>query len=163
MLQRFKIPIIILVTVLLNQAAGYAVHAAVPNDFLPAGKTQYAIVQDGGPSGVFPELGWVDLRGASTTLDIPPGRKADLMIVFCGEMLGAGTATVSMRVFVASVVATPSETQMDQGGPDIESKCAIFFVPNAPGGEMTIKAQWKTSGEVANMGNRSMLVIANLH
>ena len=161
MLRKFRIPIIVLVTVLLNQAAGYVVHAAMPQALLAQGNTRYAIAQSTSVSGIFPELGWMDFSGMTKWITIPTGQTGDVMMVFCGES-NASSGSLLVRVYVGGVLASPPELTLQQDS-DVGSQCAIFFKANVGEGDKAVKVQWKTTGSLANMAERSLLVIVNHH
>ena len=85
MLQKLKIPIIIVVTAILTQLAGYAVHAAMPDALLAAGTTRYAAISYPGVDIVADYEGWVDMTGMIKYIAIPTGHTADVLVIFCGN------------------------------------------------------------------------------
>ena len=75
-----------LVIILVHQAVRLAVSASVPKSFRLAGSTRYAMVQstteaydDDG------DIGLENMAGMSASITIPTDKKADVMVVFCGE------------------------------------------------------------------------------
>ena len=87
MLRKFKIPFIVLITVLLNQAAGYAVHAAMPDSFRPSGTT-CVCGGIGFRSDQCRRRRYVREYARYVDVHRHPGRQTrDIMILFCGDVL----------------------------------------------------------------------------
>lgn len=172
MLQRFKIPIIIVVTALLTQLAGYAVHASIPDALLPAGTTRYATLHS---EDYFQTIvggdGWVDVNHSTKYISIPGGQTADLMIIACTELRqnlsSLATDNIRVRALVRNVPASPAPVTLHLRTPGafFEEECATFTMSNVAAGQPAIKLQMllPTMFYSADVGAISMIVIVNTH
>ena len=165
MLRKMKIPIIVIVIVLLNQAAGYAVHAAMPDAFRPAGTTRYAVVSASDEVSTS-SYGWVNIPGLSQSITIPSGKRGDIMILFCGVIK---VSTSPMNQWVSAQVggsrATPSAVLLETTALARESRCSNFYKLNVAAGTKTVRMQWSIDSPAATqyLTERSMIVIVNIH
>lgn len=161
MLQKFKLPIVILVIVVLNQAAGYAVHAAMPETLLASGTTRYAVAQATGMI-YMSSTSLVD-TGLSKTITIPAGKTGDVMVFFCANTQSQSYAYA--YALVGSVGASPGLVQLrNHGDVGSESQCVNFYRLGVPAGTKTVKIQWKGYDTLGQwMYQRSMIVIVNIH
>lgn len=165
MLQKLKIPIIILVTAILTQLAGYAVHAAMPDALLPDGSTRYAAAVSTSVENVLLSDGWIDLPGMTKFITIPTGKTADVIVIFCGSSFTGDPAYLSVRALIRDVLASPEAFQLQVSDTvGRSSHCAIFLKTNVASGSPAVKIQWQvTGGKGATVVSRSMLVIVNIH
>ena len=166
MLRRFKIPVIVLATVLLNQAAGYAVHASMPDALRPAGTTRYAVAQSTDNVTLTSGDPWSDLPGVATSISIPSGKRGDVMIVFCAEAEG-NDAGLHARAHIGGALAVPDQTLLQNVEPKA-SQCTLFYKANVRAGTRMVKIQWMPAGGavgVSTVGirDRSMFVTINIH
>ena len=109
MLRKLKVPAIVLVAVLLNQVAGYVVHAAVPDAFLASGSTRYAVAY-AADEITNSSSTYADIPGMRASISIPEGKRGDVLLLFCAESWTDGTTRVSP--WIAGAYRTPSSTQM---------------------------------------------------
>ena len=107
MLQKLKIPIIIVVTAILTQLAGYAVHAAMPDALLPAGTTRYAVIYATSGVIIHDSDGWVDMPGMIKYITIPSGQTADVIVIFCGLQGVETSGILFTRALVRDAAASP--------------------------------------------------------
>ncbi len=161
MLRRFKLPIVVIAIVILNQAAGYAVQAAVPSVVFPSGTTRYAVVSATDNILVTDTL-WHAVSGLSTTLNIPAGKTGDAIILFCAEAYSPSDSALFARAMVGTSAATPPEFIIAEQ-PVIESHCATFYKTGLAAGNRTFKMQWRASNTYADLYDRTMTVILNIH
>ncbi len=160
MLKKFKLPLVIVVIVLLNQAVTYAVQAAVPTALLPGGTTRYTVAQATGMISTSSNLVWAE-TGLSKAISIPVGKTADVIVLFCANTVSS--SYMQAQVLVGTSVAAPGLVQLrnhgDVGG---ESQCANFYAVAVPAGIRTVKVQWKGyDTQTQWMYERSMIVIVN--
>ena len=146
MLQKLKIPIIIVVTAILTQLAGYAVHAAMPDALLPAGTTRYATASASSVEQTTYAAGWLDLPGMTKYITIPTGKTADVIVVFCGEAISDSTDLVSARALIRDVVASPSEVILVYDFIYWSNRCGVFYKANVAAGSPAVKIQWRADG-----------------
>lgn len=161
MLKRFKLPIVIVVIVLLNQAAGYAVQAAMPDVMLASGTTRYAVAQSMTPISI-KTTALVD-TGLSKGISIPAGKTADVIVLFCADVISPSFAYA--QAMVGTVAALPGLVPLrasgDNGG---ESQCANFYALGVGAGWKTVKIQWRGyDTQQQMMFYRTMIVIVNIH
>jgi hypothetical protein len=162
MWRKFKIPIIIVVTALLTQAVGFAVQAAMPGTFLPAGTTRYAVA-----SSTTNELTWSDgwLPILGQTITIPGGKTADIMVIFCGNgWTDSNSTALQVKVQIAGVVASPGEVNFAEQNGVIEGHCAAFYRSGGVAGNVPVRVYWRSTNSAysVNMYQRSLIVIANI-
>ncbi len=162
MVQKLRLPIIILIIVVLNQAAGYAVHAAMPDSLLAGGTTRYAVA-DATALITTTSTTLVDMPGLVTSITIPAGKVGDVMVFFCGNVQSDSYASVSARV--AGVTASPGVVQLNSAGAGgLQSQCVNFYRLGVPSGAKTVKMMWRGAGGAQqSLLHRSMIVIVNLH
>ncbi len=152
------------ITVVATVAATSVVSAAVPRVLLPLGTSQYAVVQFTGLSNTL-AVGFVDMPGMVQGLNVPAGKSADVMVLFCGESR-TRDATFARAVIPGVGVLVPNTMQLRSQSGVFESRCANFFRPKvvAPAGAaLVVKMQWRGLGGLQEMRNRSMIVILNIH
>jgi len=163
MLNRFKIPVIVVATVLLNQVVSRAVSAGTPAAFLPPGTTRYAVAS--ASSGANTTSGSMsNLPGMSASITIPEGRRGDVFVLFCGDLYT--TSTTLVQAMIGGTVALPGALQLRASPPGgfSESRCGNFYKLNVGAGTKTIRIQWaSTPGQLSTMLNRSLLVTVNIH
>jgi hypothetical protein len=167
MFSKLKIPIIIVVTAVMTQLAGYAAHAAMPNAFLPAGTTRYAFVSTAAQASTT-SMSFVSLPGLSTSITVPAGKHADVFILFCGDMITESFTVVRALVGgsrgapIEMLVREPSASPLGGG----ETGCANFLKKDVAAGTHTVAMQWRGAGGVAGayqtIWDRSMVVITNI-
>jgi hypothetical protein len=165
MLQKLKIPIIIVVTSILTQVVGYAVHAAMPEALLPAGSTRYAAAY--GTSAESVGFGvWANMPGMTKYVSIPAGKTADVIVIFCGDVSTAPATQLQLRAVIRDVAMAPDfVTLLDSKG-TTSNQCAVFQKSNVGEGSPAVKIQWAVNGIAAPFGyvnKRSLLVILNIH
>lgn len=162
MLRKFKIPIIIVVTALLTQAVGLVVQAAMPQAFLPAGTTRYAVAQSTSNELTWSE-GWLPILGQTITL--PGGKTADVMVIFCGNgWTNSNSTALQVKVQIAGVVASPGVVNFAAQSGVIQGHCATFYRSGGVAGTVPVRVYWRSSNGTysVNMSQRSMIVIANI-
>ena len=162
MLRKFKIPIIIVITALLTQGVGLAVQAAMPQAFLPTGTTRYAVAQSTTGALTWSE-GWLPTLGQTITL--PPGKTADIMVIFCGNgWTNSNLTALQVKVQIAGAVASPGPVNFADEDGEIEGHCATFYKSGGVAGTVPVRVYWRsTNGTYSvNMSQRSMIVIANI-
>jgi len=165
MLRKLRIPIIIVVTAVLTQAVGLAVLAAVPSAFLPNGNTRYAVAQSTSTELTWSE-GWLPLM--SQSINLPAGKTADIMVIFCGNGVANDSHTVlQIKVQIAGTVASPGIVNFADVDAAAEGNCFTFYRVGGTAGQVPVRVYWRssngTSGYSVNMYQRSMIVIANIH
>ncbi len=113
---------------------------------------------------------WANVPGFSTTVDIPSGRVADIMVSFTAEAFASDFPTnLLLRAQVQGVNASPPSYVFAHANDDIApqgdpgTKAANFRFAAAPAGTRTIALQWRSStGNQVTLANRAMLVWANI-
>ena len=166
MLQKLKTPIIIVVTAILTQLAGYAVHASMPDALLAAGTTRYAAAIGTTFETIQSTDGWVDLPGMTKYITIPAGKTADVIVIFCGTPSTSISGSVYARVTIRGSAALPDYLPLLSSGDTVASQCGVFYKSNVTAGSPPVIVQWSVTGPgtpVAAMNWRSMLVIVNTH
>ncbi len=161
MLERFKLPIVIVVIVLLNQAVSYAVQAAVPNAYLTSGTTRYAVAQ-ASTTITTTSTTLVD-TGLSKAISIPAGKTGDVIVLFCADVISPSFAYA--QAMVGTLAAPPGLVPLRAGGgTGGESQCANFYVLGVGAGSKTVKMQWRGyDNQQQMMFHRTMIVIVNIH
>lgn len=162
MLGKWKILIIIVVTALLTQFAGYAVRAAMPEAFLTEGTSRYAVAYVTGSELLFHDDGWQNIPGMIKYISIPAGKTADVMVIFCGEAYSDSANALFVRAYVGGILMLPPETIL-QEEETVSSRCVTFYRINVPAGTPAVRLQWWASNTFGNLYDRTMIVIANVH
>jgi len=162
MLHRLRFVIAGLIIILVNQAVTFAVSAAMPAALLPAGSTRYAVVSTATTastnSGTF-----VGVPGMSTKINIPSGKVADVIVVFCGVAY-APTTNLHVRALAAGVEMGPGQVLLRGANSALENQCGLFFLANVGSGLQTVKMQYYSQNtNFVYIYGRSMLVVANIH
>lgn len=163
MLRKLKVAAIVLVAVLLNQVAGYVVHAAVPDAFLASGSTRYAVAYAADEITNSSNT-YADIPGMRASISIPEGKRGDVLLLFCAESWTDGATRVAP--WIAGAYGTPSSTQIRISPPGgfAESRCFNFHRLNVHAGTKIVKMQWREAGGgTSSLGVRHMIVIVNLH
>ena len=165
MLKKLKIPIIIAVTALLTQFAGYAVQAAMPPAFLPAGTTRYAVLYNFTPQTLYGSSVYQDIPGTTKYITIPGGQTADLLISVCAQVAVSTGDGVQVRALVRGQPATPGLVSFDPGT-TYQQECATFSMTGVTAGQPPIKLQVHVGGAYPDnvlVDEVHMIVTANLH
>ncbi len=161
MWRKFKLPVVILVIVLLNQVVGYAVKAAMPETLLPAGTTRYAVTSSGAPLLTFSNV-FTNVSGASTYIGIPVGKLGDVFVTFCAEAYSGTVSALQVRAIIGGAVAIPTETNFYEAQL-IANQCAPFYRLNLGAGTHNVRIQWRATNGFADLYDRTMTVITNIH
>jgi hypothetical protein len=148
--------------------AGYALAASVgPDAFTQQGVTRYAMVaSDGGSGGnaTTASTTYVDMPGMATSISVPTGKTADVIVAFSG--MANTCSALYVRAVIDSAVASPAEVQFMWNLSGGAESHAFTFFGKAKSGAHTVKVQWKglscASGQQF-MAARSMIVTANVH
>jgi hypothetical protein len=154
-----------LLLVLASGAVGFAASAAVSTPaVLPVGTTQYYVVQS--TTYASTTVGtYATMPGLTTSITIPGGKTADVMVLVCGESWAVESASaLFVRAKIAGNVATPVDYEFTTSG-DIETHCGTFWKLGVGSGTKTVKAEWRSSnpGILVFLDNRSMIVTVNIH
>ena len=161
--RRFKIPIIIILTAVLTQAAGYAVRAALPEALLTAGSTRYAAAYYPALYTVSYTGDWQDLTGMTKYITIPTGQTADVFVSFCALLQKGTAASVSTRALLRSEPASPPGLEFVPATTP-SNQCADYFWTNVSAGQPPIKIQmYVTPATNVYVQHATMLVTVNLH
>ena len=165
MRSRFRFGMAMVAVVAAVFVAGYAVAASVvPASFVTAGTTRYAMVAvNPSSTTTTTSASFVDMPGMSTSISVPAGRVAEVMIDFSGMVNTCDAMYV--RAVIDGSAASPAYTQFQwnfNGGADSH---AFTFVKTVKAGPHTVKMQWHglTSCSQQFIAARSMIVTANIH
>ena len=155
------------VTVVATVTATRMVSAAAPTVVLSSGTTRYAAVSSTtllSPAGL--GAAFVDVPALSQSFTVPSGKKADVLIYFCGETRTSDLITVRGVVVTGAGTVIASPPQMKLQDPsvvaDLVSRCANFYRQGVSGA-VTVKIQWRGMGGPSQMQNRSMILIFNIY
>lgn len=161
MINRFKVPAVILATIVLGQAVSSAVSAANPDGMVAAGSTRYAMVGTAaGTSTISTSL--VDMAGMSTSITIPGGRTGDVMVQFCAELQTPDF--VQVRALIGGAATSPGVVELKIGPIAlVENRCANFYKKGVGSGTRNVKIQWVGGGGTQQALARSMIVTVNIH
>jgi hypothetical protein len=161
MLRKLRFVIAGLVIIAANQAAGYAVHAAMPNTALAAGSTRYYVLSRAAYASTSSGA-WTNVSGMSTTINVPAGKHGDVMVLFCGSAGATGTP-LYVRAMVGSAAALPSSKLLTNIS-SYAGNCAQFYKLGLSAGSRNLKMQWQTNGGgTGAMGELTMIVLLNIH
>jgi len=162
---RFRLGLLVVAVVAAVFVAGYAVAGSItPASFVTSGTTRYAMVSMGPTeTTTTTSTAFVDIAGMSTTIRVPSGKTAELIITF-SAMVNTCSA-MYVRAVVDGSAASPSYTQFQwnfSGGADSH---AFTFYKTVKAGSHTVAMQWEglTSCSQQFMASRSMIVTANIH
>lgn len=138
--------------------------AAVPlgPDFAPKGEVRIATLTASNPvttNATF-NTGFVPIPGLGVPITIPRGKRADVAILFTGEMNSADAAFVS--AVVDGVAASPGPVQAFWGLNGGAASQAANFAAQLGEGTHSIQMQWGGLGGQQFVSLRSMIVIVNL-
>lgn len=163
--QTSKIAAVCLATVLVSSLISYAVSAAAPQSLLVSGSTRYAFVQATGPVSTTSST-FSDVNGLSTSINVPAGKTADIIVLWCGMV--STNSYLLVRGMIAGTAGTPAYMQAAKdlaGG--AQTHCATFYRGGVAAGTRYVKVQWAAhasfDGTLQSMWNRSMFVILNIH
>jgi hypothetical protein len=144
-------------------AGGYAVGAARPSAFTPAGVTRYALVSQGAPQMVT-LIGetFVDLPGMAVTIEVPPQRTADVIVTFSG--VARTCSKMIVRAMVGDDIAHPGPVQLAVKQEGNEARSFTFW-ETVGKGVHRVGIQWRGVGFCTSqrMYARTMVVTANIH
>jgi len=165
MLHQLRFVIAGLVIILVNQAVTFAVSAAVPTALRPAGSTRYALVQNETQRDIGLPFTW-ESTGLSTSVTIPAGKTADVMVFFCG-VANPGGNYINVRAKIGSQLLLPNfggdGLDFATGSTAAESHCVNFHKTNVSEGTKTVKIDWLAGDTNPKLFSRSMIVILNIH
>ena len=165
MLARISLLIAALSLIVATVSVGFAVSAAAPDSFRPAGTTRYAVAS-GSASAYTKSLSWVDIPDLATSITVPAGMRADVFVDFCAVAYTVNADDdMAVRALVGASTPTPSEMLFHFVTVDWESQCATFERLNVPEGTRTVHMQWRGSITQGGqyMSSRNMIVTANIH
>ena len=165
MLHKFRFVIAGIVFILVNQVVTFAVSASMANALLPAGTTRYAAATASDSLYIAVADGWKDITGMTKYITIPGGQKADVFVIFCGGVASSNTQYLNLQAYIGGTLAGPG-IQVFPLVTTYRNQCALFQRLNVPAGSPAIKLKWSVGAfdnYEANMAERSMIVIANLH
>ena len=144
-------------------ATGYFFAANVQANYVTAGTTRYAMVaaQDAQTST---STSFVSIPGLSTTVTVPSGKVADLIIDFSGEVNSC--SAMSVRAVVDSTASSPTSAQIfwPTGG-GAQAEAFTFFAKAVKSGTHTVAIQWSEITACSQMfiSSRTMVITSNVH
>ncbi len=133
----------------------------MPEAFLPAGTTRYAVVSSGAPQLTIDTL-WKNATGLSTYIGVPVGKTADVFVLFCAEASSGVGSALFARAVIGGAVAIPTDTVLIEQE-TIANQCAPFYRIGLGAGTHNVRIQWRASTTYANLYDRTMTVITNIH
>ena len=161
--KKLRLGVAVAAAMVATSVAGYAVASTVsPSSFVSAGTVRFAMVSASSPQTTTSTT-YVNIPGMNTGFNVPPGKTADVMITFSGEVNTCHAMLV--RAVVDGSAALPSETQFQwnlSGGAD--SHAFSFFTKVGPGVH-NVAVQWHGLYTCAQefISNRSTIITVNLH
>ena len=165
MLRKLRIPIIIVVTAVLTQAIGFAVHAGLPDTLRPAGSTRYAVAS--ADSDFTDSTTWSTIAGLSQSISIPAGKYGDVFISYCADQNGTFAGELlRVRALLGGSSALPASALLPVESTSFYvTKCASFYKLNVPDGSRTVRMQWaaQSEGEKNWIVQGRMIVTINIH
>jgi len=165
MLSKAQVAVAGFVILLLSALVSYAVSAAAPTTLLPAGSSRFAVATNdvqatrGGDTS-----SWLP-TGLSQSIQIPAGKKGDVMMWFCSEA-NPGGGWIQVRARIGGSYFSPDPLG---GGVDlrsyvtnVESSCINFVRTRVGAGTRNIAIEWLASDSDAALYLRSMIVVVNI-
>ena len=141
--------------------------AAVPYSLRPAGDTRYAMVQS---ETVLPlgSAGPFYPTGLSTSVTIPTGKKADVMVLFCAVLANTEGTQVAFRGKIGNQLLLPNGVgaglNLSATVINGEDRCINFYRTNVSEGTKAVKVEWGAlTAPGVTLYGRSMIVILNIH
>ena len=157
-----KLVTVIALTAVLTLGIAAIAFGFMPGDFQPKGQVRITEVSATNANNTT-STSFVNIPNLSTTVTVPAGKVADLVIQFSG-MVNSPDA-VSSRALVDTTVALPGPTQLYYGqGVNLGASSLGFnYYLNGVGpGVHRIAIQWSGLGGQQFISYRSMIVIANI-
>ena len=161
MLHKLRFVIAGLVIILVNQVVTFAVAARVPQSLRPSGTTRYAMAQTTTTADNTSSGNWIP-TGLATSVTVPAGKKADVMVVFCSVGDGDGNV-ISVRAKIGGAVLLPSPGVTLMSVSFTGSHCATFYKTGVGEGTKIVRAEWRSFAAGANLLERSMIVTLNTY
>lgn len=158
-----KLVVVIALTAILTLGAAAAALSFVPGDFLAPGQVRITEVSATSVKNTT-SSSFVTIPGLATNVTVPPGKTADLVIQFSGEVNSPDA--LATQALVDSTVALPGATQIYYGaGVNLGASAHGFnyYLNGVGSGVHRIAIQWHGLGGQQFISMRSMIVIANIH
>ena len=161
MYRRSRFVIAALLVVLTSAVVSYAVSARVPQTLRPSGTTRYAMAQSSTGVNNTSVNNFIP-TGLATSVTIPAGKHADVMVVFCSGGDG-DDSFLTVRGKIGGSVLLPADGFNLMIGPYITgTHCATFYKTGVGEGTKTVKVEWKALAAGAYLNDRSMIVTLNI-
>lgn len=168
MLRKSQLILAVALVILTSGVVSFAVSAAVvPQSFLAAGTTRYAVAQSTANQLFLHAEGWKAITGMSTSISVPTGKVADVFVIFCAEAESGDTNALQVKAVIAGTTALPGEVNF-QGGTltsdsPIASHCMTFYKLGVTAGLKYVKMQAYATNTFGDIYDHDMFVIANIH
>ena len=142
------------------------VSASVPEALLAAGSTRYAFTQKSDQLNITaPQIAtWVD-AGMTTSVAIPSGKHADVVVLFCSQA-GADGNFITVRAKIGSTYLEPSQAGNGVNliaGSAVQNQCISFQKAGVTAGPKNVVVQWYAVTTNSHLFVRSLVVILNIH